>query len=413
MLNILIQGLTLLSGLLVNFMVPALFGLEAYGVFVQANILVFVFQKIADIINEPLISHLERGYIFFFSLLLAGLVMLLFMILVFFQTKGNPVLLFSMLLSSCCLLSMYALRQQMRILIYLVAFLLVFFGLLGLGFFKIWSLNIETILISTNLIPASVAVLGLIFSGARVPPRSELVSVLISIFSLLPKLFSVTLVFNLLTNILPLVFSKILPARDLGLFRVMTSVIQSATSLFPFNTKAIFVAFTDAKKRDRVFNILMNASLLYFAILQIVGLSAVWFLPMLKSYLVLIPLLPVLYWTVLIERYAVASGQGRKVSFVNLLVGCPILLAAFFGNDLKYAELTYAFGFSLYLFALSRFISLDLNRYVLLWLAIISPLLLMLEFSAEWLSLLSACLLVLVSVRILGFDFKSLRNLGL
>lgn len=412
MLNIAIQGLTLLSGLLVNFVVPALFGLEAYGVFIQTNILVFVFQKVADIVNEPLISHLEKIYIFGFSLLMAGVVMLIFMILIFFQVKGSPILLFAMLLSSCCLLSMYALSQQVRILLYLIVFLAVFFSLLGLRLFEIFSLSIESILILTNLIPASMAACGLLFSGARIPPCDELIRMLGSISNILPRLFSVTLVFNLLTNILPLVFSRTLPAKDLGVLRVMTSVIQAATSLFPLNTKAIFVAFVDAQKRDQIFYGLMTFSLLYFSVLQLAGFGAVWLWPTLKPYLVLLPLLPVLYWTVLVERYGLACRQGKIISLVNLLVGGVILIAALFGNDLRYAEMTYAIGFSLYLLMLSRFVSINLNKYVLFWLVIVSPVLLLMQAFSPWLPVLSAFLLIFVSIRILGFDFKSLRNVG-
>ncbi len=59
MFNLLIQALTLLSGLVVNFVIPGLYGLEAYGAFIKANVLVFLFQKLLDIINGT--THCQRG----------------------------------------------------------------------------------------------------------------------------------------------------------------------------------------------------------------------------------------------------------------------------------------------------------------------------------------------------------------
>ena len=295
--------------MLVNFVVPALYGLESYGAFIQANILVFVFQKLTDIVNEPLISHVEGRYIFATSLLMGGVVMLLFLITNSINPIGNPLLLGVMLVSSCCLLSMYALRQQLRLLVYLVVFLGVFGLLLALKMLADWQLSIVDVLIWTNLVPGLLAALGLVSSGSRLPPGKQLLSTMGNMFVMLPRMVSVTLVFNLLTNILPYILSKTLPVRDLGLFRVVTSVIQSATSLFPLNTKAIFVAFVGGERREALFKTIMSASLLYFSILGVFGYLLAWMVPKLSPYLVLVASLPVLYWAVVSERYLLASGS--------------------------------------------------------------------------------------------------------
>lgn len=397
--------------MLVNFVVPALYGLESYGAFIQANILVFVFQKLTDIVNEPLISHVEGRYIFVTSLLTGGVVMLLFLLTNSINPIGNPLLLCVMLASSCCLLSMYALRQQLRLLAYLIVFLGVFGLLLALKMLADWQLSIVDVLIWTNLIPGVVAALGLVFSGSRLPPSKQLLSTMGNTFVRLPRMISVTLVFNLLTNILPYILSKTLPVRDLGLFRVITSVIQSATSLFPLNTKAIFVAFVGDERREALFKTIMSASLLYFSALGIFGYLLAWMLPKLSPYLVLVASLPVLYWAVVSERYLLASGSRRQVMIANLTVGLLAVVGVLFVHDLEQAVILYALGFSAYTIALRAGRQTSLPSGAMYWVVILSPCVIWLQAKSVFIPILYMLSLIILATVVLRFRPADLRNL--
>ncbi len=348
MINVVIQALTLVCGLLVNFVIPALYGLELYGAFIQANILVFLFQKLTDISTEPLIGHVDHAMIFPISMLIAGCVWLIFWVADSVVSLGSPALLAAMLLSSSAMLSMYALRKQRRLVAYLVFFLAVFFTLLILKEWLDWQLSIVEILFWTNLLPALLATLALLRSGVRLPSRQEFRPLLASVARMAPGNFSVTLVFNLFTNLLPYILSKTLPLRDLGLFRVVTAVIQSATSIFPVNTKAIFVGLVGSNDRAGQFRIFLAWSLLYFAGLGLLALIVGSMETRLVPYLALVASLPTLYWAVLTERYLQASGQRRRLIAVNLIVGGTALAAAFLIESLDQAVIYYAIGLSAY-----------------------------------------------------------------
>lgn len=348
MINVVIQGLTLLCALLVNFVIPALYGLELYGAFIQANVLVFLFQKLTDISTEPLIGYVDHAMIFPVSMLIAACVWLVFWVIDSVASLGSTALLAAMLLSSSVMLSMYALRQQRRLVTYLVFFLAVFFALLILKERLEWALSIVDILFWTNLLPASLAALALLHSGARLPSRQTVGPLLASVARMAPGNFSVTLVFNLFTNLLPYILSKTLPLRDLGLFRVVTAVIQSATAVFPINTKAIFVQLVGSDDRAAQFRILLAWSLLYFAGLGLVALMAGRVDGRLVPYLALVASLPTLYWAVLAERYMQATKRRRELVVANLAVGSVALVCAFLVETIGQAVLYYALGLSAY-----------------------------------------------------------------
>lgn len=348
MINVVIQGLTLLCALLVNFVIPALYGLELYGAFIQANVLVFLFQKLTDISTEPLIGYVDHAMIFPVSMLIAACVWLVFWVIDSVASLGSTALLAAMLLSSSVMLSMYALRQQRRLVAYLVFFLAVFFALLILKERLEWALSIVDILFWTNLLPASLAALALLHSGARLPSRQTVGPLLASVARMAPGNFSVTLVFNLFTNLLPYILSKTLPLRDLGLFRVVTAVIQSATAVFPVNTKAIFVQLVGSDDRAAQFRILLTWSLLYFAGLGLVALMAGRVDGRLVPYLALVASLPTLYWAVLAERYLQATKRRRELVVANLVVGSVALVCAFLVETIGQAVLYYALGLSVY-----------------------------------------------------------------
>jgi hypothetical protein len=347
--NLAIQFMTLLCGLAVNFLIPALFGLEQYGLFLRANLLVFLFHKLTDIANEPLISLLEANSIFPISMSICCLVLVAFSTIDLVYPIGSPLLLASMLLSSSVSLSMYALRKSSHILCYLVAFLVVFCGLLSVRGLGPYRLGITEILIATNLIPASVVGIALASSAGRGSCGNEQLHTMIRpLRGSLPSTVSLTLVFNLFTNVFPFLLSKTLAPGDLGLFRVMTSVVQSATSVFPLNVKSIFVAFATTREPQRLYSVIASVSLSYFALAGLVGciISVSW--PQLHPYMALVCSIPALYWAALSERFLLAIRQTSFVRSVNLGIALTALPVMFFVTTVREAVICYAFGFSAY-----------------------------------------------------------------
>lgn len=413
MVNLLIQVLTLISGLVVNFVIPGLYGLDAYGAFIKANVLVFLFQKLLDIVNEQLIASVEAEYILVTSLFMATLIFLLFSVVSLVDDIGNPLLLSVMLLSSACLLSLFGLRLQRWIVGYLVLFLCVFFVLLFISYQQILPLSIVDILLLTNLIPCLFAVAVLFSHGAKLPVGRQLLSTCKNVLFLLPRMVSITLVFNLFTNILPYILSKSLPVRDLGLFRVIVSIIQSATSLFPINVRAVFVAFVSGGQRQEQYRIIMSVALFYFALVGLSGYAMGWLFPQYSAYLAMLPCLPVLYWAVVTERYLVASGLHRKVIIANLVLGVLAVAGMIlFVQGLKQAELFYALGFSAYLLFLHLLCRPGIRLPVIFWVSVLSPFAIVLkEVNLIWgvLYMLSLLIIAVGILRLRPADFRTLR----
>lgn len=413
MVNLLIQVLTLVSGLVVNFVIPGLYGLDAYGEFIKTNVLVFLFQKLLDIVNEQLLASVEAEYIFVTSLFMAGLIFLLFSVFNLVGDIGNSLLLSVMLLSSACLLSLFGLRLHRWIVGYLVTFLCVFFVALFVSHQKVWLLSIVDILLLTNIIPCLFAMAVLFTHGARLPLGRQLLSTCQHVLTLLPRMVLITLVFNLFTNILPYILSKSLPVRDLGLFRVVVSIIQAATSLFPINVRAVFVAFVSGGQRQEQYRIIMSVSVFYFALLGLSGYTLGWLFPQFSTYLAMLPCLPVLYWAVVTERYLVASGLHRRVIVANFVIGgLAVVGMILFVQGLKHAELFYALGFSAYLLFLHFLCRPGIRLSVIFWVSVLSPLaIIMKNISLIW-GVLYMCSLLIIAVwvlRIRPADFRTLR----
>lgn len=412
MINLVIQVLTLISGLVVNFVIPGLYGLDAYGEFIKANVLVFLFQKLLDIVNEQLIATVQAKHIFVTSLFMATSIFLVFSIFNFITDIGSPLLISVMLLSSACLLSLFGLRLQRCIVGYLILFLCTFFASLFTSYYHILPLSIADVLVLTNLIPCLFAIVVLLTNGATLPVGKELTSTFQHVIVSLPRMVAITLVFNLFTNILPYILSKSLPVRDLGLFRVVVSIIQSATSLFPINVRAVFVSFVSGGKTQEQYKIIMSTALLYFALLGLGGYMLGWLLPQFSTYLTLLPCLPVLYWAVVTERYLVASGFHRKVIFTNLTIGSLAVIGMIiFVDEIKQAELFYALGFSAYLLMLNLSCRPGTSLPVVFWVAGLSPLAILLKnISLMW-GALYMCSLVIIAIWVLRLRLGDIRKL--
>lgn len=354
MLNLAIQLSTLLSGLLINFVTPAVFGLTAYGEFIAANALIFLIHKTVDIAIDPLIKFAENNHhVLFISLVLNIVVFMVFALLHVLTGLGSPLLLLSMLLSSSVILSMHAMRQKTALLLFQLAVVILFVGLVAWSYLNAFALPIVRILEASALIPALIAVVYLVIAGEGLPARGEFKRIMRAVVRAAPQLLSVTLVYNIMTNALPLLLSFMLSARDLGIYRIASSVVQSANALFPINTRAIFAALVKDEARTSLWGALSRIAVFYFSLAGAGVLLVGILFPQLAHYTLLAVCFPSLYFAVVTERYLIASGQARKVARINWFVGVLVLVTAAFQHQLIQIWMLYACAFALYAICLA------------------------------------------------------------
>lgn len=345
MLNLAIQLSMLASGLLVNFITPAVFGVAAYGQFIAANALVFLIHKTVDIISEPLITFTAHAHLIFVSLTLNLVVVVLFCVVDEYVGIGSSTLLLSMLLSSSVILSLHALVRKRAVLVFQIAVVALFVLLLSQS--RRFGLTIEQVMEISTLLPASFAVAYILVSGAGLPTREEFTGALMGMVRAMPRLLSVTAVYNLLTNALPLILSFLLGARELGIFKIASSVVQSANAMFPINTRAILTAMVKGGDAQ-LWPALSRVALFYFSGAGMAFLLVGLLFPELAHYMALAALFPALYWTMLAERYALAQQRSRAVARINLLIGSGVVVAATLTTEVAFAMVLYAVGFALY-----------------------------------------------------------------
>jgi hypothetical protein len=393
-LNPAIQCLILINALVVNFLVPIFYGVEIYGKFIQTNILVFVIHKFTDIVLEPLIAKIEPKYLFVTALITSFVVILIAQGINYFDPIGSSGLLVAMLLSSNCMLAMFALKLHRQLLLHLILIQGVFYTLFTCDYYGLLSFTLLELLIWTNLAPTLISILGLSIHGARIPPIEKMGMAIATSLGQFPSNVSTTLVFNCLTNIFPYVFAKQMSALDVGMFRIITSILQSATSLFPINTKTIFVMFIESSKRSRHLQTLMIASLLYFSMIGVCTALLASYVPKLSLYLDMITALPLIFWVALLERYMQATGIRIPLIQTNLTVGLVAVIAAFFVKDLAQAKYLYAMSLAVYACALlaSSQITFDrVNNYIII---VCSVLVLLIEPIVPGITIIYMCLLI-------------------
>lgn len=399
-LSISIQILSLISALLVNLLIPFVYGVEYYGGFIQANILVFTIQKFADIVIEPLMVYVEPCFLFVTTLVTSAIILLVAHGVSYIDAVGSQGLLAAMLLSSNCMLSMFALRLHQNILLHLILLLVVFFSLLLLDYNGLIHLSLVNLLVCSNLIPALISTAALFLFGSTLPTSRQMWEALKISVSEFPRNVSTTLVFNFLTNIYPYILTKELTARDLGVFRIVTSLLQSAASLFPLNIKEIFSQFIEGKQRNKKIHLLVIVSLFYFSAIGIFATLATYFEPKLSPYISMITILPVIYWVILFERFMQAEQMRQKLLLINLSIFSLMMIAVLFVKTLQDAEYLYVLSIGIYASVLLGCSQISINRNQILLVIFFS----IMAFSQEE-NLKGCSLLYMLTIATLTFFF--------
>ncbi|MFE2008533.1 hypothetical protein ACFW6U_24480 [Pseudomonas guariconensis] len=334
MVGVLVQVLSLLSGLMVNFLTPLIYGVEQYGLFIKLNILVYVFHRFSDITSESLIAMGDHGSVFLQSMVVNLIYFFVFLSISFFFDIGSALLLGGMLLSSSVLLSFYAQKQIRSVLIFLFVVISNFFIMGGLQWFGVIQLQIWQLMVLSTL---PVAMVGFAFlawvNRAELVKRSSYSALWLVVLTL-PRMASMTLVFNCLTNFIPYVATQTLAPREIGVLRIMLSVVQSVSSIFPLNVKHIFSTLVRSDNKHRLFAALMNLSVVYFLVVACGLLVLALFYAPVLPYTQLLVLLPLFFCSMLTERYLQSCQHGRLLVLVNVLLSVVMLVAALYCRTL-------------------------------------------------------------------------------
>ncbi len=392
---------------MVNLMLPLIYGVEFYGEFIKSNILVFVIHKFADIVTEPLMASVEAKSLFITCVLSSVIVMFLAQGINYFDQIGSQSLLAIMLLSSNCMIAMFALRLHWQLLMHLILTLGAFIILLIFDYYDLMSFGILELLIWTNFVPAFFSSIGLFLWGAYLPPFAKIGNAIATSLRQFPRNFTSTFVLNCLTNIFPYVLAKQMSALDIGVFRIITSILQSATSLFPINTKEIFLMLIAKKEDCQLMKTLVAASLFYFSVIAVCALLVTRFVPQLSPYMAMITILPVAYWAVLFERYMQAAGMRRTLIITNLVIGISMLIGVFFVRELDQAEYLYALGLSTYACVLWVASHIKTLRVTVCAVIVCSTLILWLDQFFQHVTLIYMCLLTLMPFVFMKFRLSN------
>ena len=367
MIGMLVQVLLLVSGLMVNFLTPLIFGIEQYGLFIKANILVYVFHRFSDVSSESLIALNAGGFLFLQSLAFNLFYFSIFLIAAQYVDVGSPLLLAGMLLSSSVLLTLYSQKRIMAVMCFLFAVVSVFIFLAGLQWTGVLSLTIENLMIFSTYPPAVMGFLVLAWLSRRELVQVSSYSALWRALFILPRMISLTLVFNLLTNFLPYIATKVLLPREIGVLRVMLAVVQSVSSIFPLNIKQIFSSMVGSENRHRLYASLMQVSAVYFLLLTCGLIFVTYFYSPLQAYVRLLSVLPLFFWSMLTERYLQSCMQGSRLLVANWIFAVGIVAGSIFCNSLDALVILYVvsiFGYSAALISLTG-VPVPLRYYLL------------------------------------------------
>lgn len=344
MINLSIHITLLVSGLLVNFITPAVFGVTRYGEFIAANAVVLLLHRVADIVIEPLVRYTDKAQVIFISLLFNSVFIIFFFVLDEMFSLGSSVLMLALLLSSSVLLSMHAMMQKSAILVFQLSMVALYVLLLYLA--PKWGFTIEQVMEMSVIFPSSFAVAYVIISGAVLPTATELRLALGILKKSTGQALTVNAATTMLTHGLPVILSLTLGMRELGVFKIATSVVQSAITFFPIQIRSISHAMVQGA--ENLWPSLSRVVVFYFSLMGLMLLLAGIAEPRIAVYVQLAVVLPVFYWVLLAERYWVSRYEMKTLYTINLVVMLIVLLSATQTHTLHLALLLYATGLSLY-----------------------------------------------------------------
>jgi len=413
MVNALVQLMTLLNGLLLNFLAPAVYGLHDFGEFIAANAMVFLVYKCVVIISEPLIRLSKPEHLLFILLTLSGLVTAAIALLSLVWSPGSLLMLVGILMLSNVLMTLQAMRLRRLYVAVQSLAITVFVGLLAGAHAGNYTLSIEHLMEWATLIPALVGVALLLLHKVQMPTAATLRQSLADLMQHMPNMLSTTAVMNLFTNALPLFLAGILIPRDLGLFRVATALIQAASSVFPVSTQAVLVAFNrEGEGAPKLYASLAPFAWLYFSAAAGVLMLGAYAMPHFASYITLAACLPMYYHAVLAERFLTSQHALRALRITNLAVCVVALLGLLWVGTLYDAMLHYAVGMALYAGVLSLIIAArGQGTRRTLWLIMLCPLAVAFAALHPWVGIVAMGLVIATVMQHTQFSITHTRTM--
>jgi hypothetical protein len=352
MLNALIQLSTFAYGMVFNFLLPYIYGLDAYGEFVAQNAVIFLLYRAMAIIREPLIRFTSPPLLLANSLTLNVLIILVFLIVERFIPMGSPYMLAGLLVNGSCLLTMQAMKLRRSFIVSVAAMAVCLAGLMLWSKAHGFNLSLTQVVTISVWVVSALSMLYLFMHGAVVPGLRELKVTVGQVMHQVPRIISITAVMNMLTSASPLFLVNVLTSHDMGLFKVMTSVIQSATIVFPVSTQAVLTSFVTHPHGVKFYRLLSSIAMMYFAAACAGLVACALIAPSLVPYVGLAACLPAYYQGILLERHLTATHHIRLLVILNWAVVAAIALGFCLVTDLQEALLVYAGGFTLYALAL-------------------------------------------------------------
>ena len=352
MLNALIQFSTFAYGLVFNFLLPYVYGLDAYGQFIADNAVIFLLYRAMTIIREPLIRFTSPPLLLASSLTLNLFVLAMFVVVEQFRPMGSALMLAGLLVNGSCLLCLQALRYRRSFILAVCAMAVAIATLIFWSRAHDYALTLTQVVTLSVWLISSASMLYLFTHGAVVPRWRELRQTVVQVLHQVPRIISITAVMNLLTSASPLLLVHTLTSHDMGLFMVMTSVIQSAAIVFPVSTQAVLASFVNHPRGLEFYRLLSSIAMLYFAAACAGLVTCALIAPQLVPYVGLAALLPVYYYCILLERHLTATHHIRLLVIINWAVAALAATGYLLATDLPQAMLVYASGFTLYALAL-------------------------------------------------------------
>lgn len=302
--NVIVQVLNLFLALQMNFAFPFVVGVEYYGNYISIIAIAIFVSRIAETgFDNVILTRYAGPPSLFLPALLRGVLLpkCLFAILavlpvVFLSGHWEVLLLVTAQATSSFFSTwLYARKMTSQLILFLELAIVIFFGFLFLFYiFKIPYFAAVLLFSILNMIFGVLAVC--LTLGAPNPSEKRLPKLKVSetvgfvIQSLNASFFSGGFVFFA---------SLFISGERLGLFRIYTSAVQAATSLFPINIKTILTNLILINTNNEVIE-------------RARYLSGVFFIS--SSFLAIAPLMA------LVDNFPQFLGDGRNIMYISL---CP------------------------------------------------------------------------------------------
>lgn len=321
--RVIIQILSILSGLLATLFVPLIYGVEEYGAFLRLALISFILHRVIDIMNEPLIVTSSKDDIFG-TTIKNGIFVSFFSLLVvfFFDIKGlDFTLLVSLFFSSSYINFLYKNNDNKIIVYYYFTYLSVFAFVMSLSSLELYSMTVSQFYQVVTWVSVIISICFFAkpaFSPSKI--RLNLHDNQVNIIHLIGFSFS-----NIFLSYLFLyLMMDYMDDKQLGVLRIALALVQAAIICYPINLKFIQMDFIKGGD-ERLYYHLVFSSVFFIGGCTILSyvvsldLRMLSILKRMQDYIsvmdikLLISITPLVFLSYLLERYCSARGKIKYI----------------------------------------------------------------------------------------------------